>query len=157
MGKALQERLQQSRPLGSPAEEAAANLLLAAAWLSDRLERALAPFGISHHQYNVLRILRGVHPDGHPRGEIASRMIDRAPDVTRLVDRLEARGLVERARDAGDGRRSLSRLTRVGVALLGRANAAVEEVEKDLGRRLARRELEELSRMCESLYGPGTE
>src|SRR4051794_14034498 len=118
-------RLQQEKPLGDAAAEAAVNLMLAAAWATDRLEQALAPVGISHVQYNVLRILRGVHPGGHPRCEIAARMIDRAPDVTRIIDRLERRQLVERARDPEDARRSVSRITRAGMDTLTRATAAL--------------------------------
>jgi DNA-binding MarR family transcriptional regulator len=153
VGRALIERLQQTRPLGSPVEEAAVNLLLAASWLNDRIEQALEPTGISHAQYNVLRILKGAHPGGHPRCDIASRMIDRAPDVTRLLDRLEARGLVERERCPEDARRSVARITRKGQQILAEATEAIAPTQQELARRLGPR-AERLSAICESLYGP---
>jgi DNA-binding MarR family transcriptional regulator len=152
MGRALMERLKQARPFSHPRQEAAVNVLLAAAWLNDRLDRALEPLELSHTQYNVLRILKGADPAGHPRCEIACRMIDRAPDVTRIIDRLERRGLVERARDPRDGRRSLTRITRAGSAALARATPLLEAVEAEFASRLSRSDIEDLSRTCESLY-----
>jgi DNA-binding MarR family transcriptional regulator len=154
MGQALLRRLEQTRPFADPVEEAAVNLLLAASWLDGRVERALEPLGITHRQYNVLRILRGVHPSGHPRCEIARRMIDRAPDVTRLIDRLERRGLVDRGTDPEDARRSVTRLTRGGLAMVARATEALEVVQAELAGRLGRGPARQLSRICEELYGP---
>src|ERR1700734_2019765 len=72
---------------------------------------------LSHTQYNVLRILRG-SPQGLPCGEIASRMITRDPDVTRLLDRMEKRGLISRARQSRDRRLVLARLTSEGLKLV---------------------------------------
>jgi DNA-binding MarR family transcriptional regulator len=154
MGQALMRRLEQTRPFANPVEEATINLLLAASWLNNRIDQTLAPLGITHHQYNVLRILRGVYPSGHPRCEIARRMIDRAPDVTRLIDRLERRGLVDRGSDPEDARRSVTRLTRAGVAMAARATEALGPVTAELAGRLARADARELSRLCEGLYGP---
>lgn len=153
MGRVLLRRLKQTKPL-SPVQEAAVNLLLAGSWLNDRLERALEDEGLTLSQYNVLRILRGAQPEGLPRGDIACRLIDRAPDVTRLVDRLEARQLVERARDPKDARRSVSRITRTGLALLTKGNDAMQAVHEALGQRLSAADVQAVSRICEALYGP---
>jgi hypothetical protein len=79
------------------ASEAFVALLRVAGQLQRDLDDACHEFGLTHDQYNVLRILRGVHPEGHPRFEIAARLVRRAPDVTRLIDRLERRGWVRRA------------------------------------------------------------
>jgi DNA-binding MarR family transcriptional regulator len=157
MGRVLMRRLEQSRPFANAVEEATVNLLVTASWLDDRVERTLAPLGITHRQYNVLRILRGTHPEGHPRCEIARRMIDRAPDVTRIIDRLEKAGLVERGSDPEDGRRSVTRLTRSGVSLLAKATEALEPLQKLLTHRLSARSAHDLSRICEALYGPDLE
>jgi DNA-binding MarR family transcriptional regulator len=158
MGQVLMRRLCQTKPFGSPVGEAAVNLLLAGAWLNDRLDQVLVPLGISHAQYNVLRILRGAHPDGHPRGEIARRMIDRAPDVTRLIDRLARRGLVERAPGQQDRRTSITRITAKGRALLDKAEEPFKSVHRELERRLATRgHCEQLSRLCEAVYGEDVE
>jgi DNA-binding MarR family transcriptional regulator len=157
MGRAMMRRLRQTRPMGSVEEEAAVNVLLAASWVNERVDRTLSDAGISHAQYNVLRILRGAQPDGLPRREISCRMIDRAPDVTRLIDRLERRRLVTRGRDREDARRSVTRITRAGLELLERATEAVDGLSAEMAGRLAPAELRELSRLCESLYGPDLE
>jgi DNA-binding MarR family transcriptional regulator len=82
----------------------------------DRLRRSLAevvqPRGITLQQYNVLRILRGAGLGGLPTLEIGARMIEEAPGITRLLDRLERKALAERRRCPRDGRRVLCRITR---------------------------------------------
>src|SRR5689334_18026073 len=98
--------------------EAMLNLFVAVDHLRGKVGDVCGRFGITNGQYNVLRILRGAHPDGHPRCEIAKRMIEKAPDVTRLVDRLEAMGFVERARSKDDRRLSIARITPKGLQLL---------------------------------------
>jgi DNA-binding MarR family transcriptional regulator len=153
MGTALAKRLVQSR-FDSPVQMAALNLLVAAGYLQEQTERLLAEHGLSAGQYNVLRILKGVHPEGHPRCEIARRMIERAPDLTRMIDRLERRGLVERARSDRDRRHSITRITRRGLDLIERAAPATASLHRVLSRRLERGELAELSRLCEKLYAP---
>jgi DNA-binding MarR family transcriptional regulator len=88
---------------------------------------------LSPTQYNVLRILRG-SPDGLPCGEIANRMITRDPDITRLLDRLEKRGLISRWRESKDRRVVLGRITPNGLKLLTRLDQPVEEAHrKQLG------------------------
>jgi DNA-binding MarR family transcriptional regulator len=88
---------------------------------------------LSSTQYNVLRILRG-SPDGLPCGEIANRMITRDPDITRLLDRLEKRGLISRWRETKDRRVVLARITPNGLKLLTRLDEPVEEAHrKQLG------------------------
>src|ERR1700736_4042378 len=152
MGDALRHRIQQTR-FESLAQEALLNLLVAADHLRARTERLCSEFGISASQYNVLRILRGVHPAGHPRCEIARRMIERAPDVTRLIDRLEKRGWVERDRSERDRRLSISRITAAGLELLDAIGPRFEQVQRELEGRLQRQDCRELSRICEEIYG----
>jgi DNA-binding MarR family transcriptional regulator len=152
MGTALSSRILQAR-FESAAQEAFLNVMVAADHLRSQVERACTELGISASQYNVLRILRGVHPDGHPRCEIARRMIERAPDVTRLTDRLARRGWVERARSARDRRLSISRITPAGLALLERMGPILDLVQRDFAARLSQEECRELSRLCEAIYG----
>jgi DNA-binding MarR family transcriptional regulator len=154
MGDALRHRLQQTR-FESAVQEAFLNLLVAADHLRARMDGACSEFGISSSQYNVLRILRGIHPDGHSRCEIARRMLERAPDVTRLVDRLEKRGWVERDRCARDRRLSISRITAGGLELLARMSPIVEQVQQEFARQLSREDCRELSRLCEQIYSGG--
>jgi len=95
--------------------------------------RILKNEDLSPTQYNVLRILRG-SPDGLPCGEIANRMITRDPDITRLLDRLEKRGLISRWRESKDRRVVLGRITPNGLKLLTRLDQPVEEAHrKQLG------------------------
>jgi DNA-binding MarR family transcriptional regulator len=151
MGHALRQRLGQDRFEG-PAHEAALNLLLAAGFLQDETARLFEEFELTPAQYNVLRILKGAGPDGHPRCEIARRLIVRAPDLTRMIDRLERRGLVERARSAEDRRHSLTRITGSGLALVERMRPATAALNRALSRRLSAGEVATLSRLCEKLY-----
>jgi DNA-binding MarR family transcriptional regulator len=151
MGDALRKRLLQA-DFKSSVQEALLNLLVTADFIRGRMETACAAFGITASQYNVLRILRG-HPPGHSRCEIARRMLERAPDVTRLVDRLERQGLVERDRDAQDRRLSITRITASGRELLERMEPAIEETNRFFAERVSPGDRGELSRICEGLYG----
>jgi DNA-binding MarR family transcriptional regulator len=150
-------RLSQTKPFDDPRGEAMLNVLLVAAWIEERVDRVLKPLGITHAQYNVLRILRGVHPDGHPRGEISRRMIDRAPDVTRLIDGLKQRGLVERAQGITDRRQSITRVTRKGLEMLSESTKALEDALAEFSERLSKADSRELSRLCEAIYGADVE
>ena len=100
---------------------------------TDMLTRGLVALlkaeDLSSNQYNVLRILRG-SPGGLPCGEIASRMITRDPDITRLLDRLEKRGLISRCRETKDRRMVMARITPDGLKLLGRMDEPVEEAHR---------------------------
>jgi DNA-binding MarR family transcriptional regulator len=152
MGEALRKRLRQSR-FETPVQEAVLNVVVAAGWLDERLTEALAPHDITPAQYNVLRILRGALPGGYARCEIAGRALRRAPDLTRMIDRLETRRLVGRARSEHDRRRSVTRITRRGLELLERAQESVRATESEIRARLSERDSHELSRLCELLYG----
>jgi DNA-binding MarR family transcriptional regulator len=133
--------------------EALLNVLVAAGHVRDPLEEACRQHGVTGPQFNVLRILRGAQPDGLPRCEIVVRMMDRAPDVTRLIDRLETSGFVERSRSELDGRQSIARITRRGIALLERLDGPVRQVTKKFSERLNEREADQLSELLEKLYG----
>jgi len=113
-----------NRRTGVLEEQVFINLMLTADLLSRRLEPVLKAAEISSTQYNVLRILRGA-PEGLPCGEIGSRMISRDPDITRLLDRLEKRGLVSRCRETRDRRLVLTRITDPGLKLLAQLDGPV--------------------------------
>ena len=156
MGEILRKRIKQTK-FDSPVQEALLNLSVAANYIRGELERVLAPHGVTSAQYNVLRILRGVHPDGHPRGEIALRMLDRAPDVTRLIDRLEEKGLVSRDRNSSDRRHSITRISDAGLDLLEEIHPTIRDNFKKLRKRMSDEDCEALSRICEQIYGPDSE
>src|SRR4051812_24574254 len=101
----VKQRIKQQRPFASPEQEAMLAVRMVAARILAPWERFLkAEADLTTSQYNVLRILRGSHPKALTAGEIGERTIARDPDITRLVDRLDARGLVKRARSDHDRR-----------------------------------------------------
>ncbi len=108
-----------------PEEGAFLDLLRTTDLLSRGLIHVLKTEDLSATQYNVLRILRG-SPEGLACGEIASRMITRDPDVTRLLDRLEKRGLISRCRETKDRRTVMARITAEGLNLLARLDEPVQ-------------------------------
>src|SRR5260370_7202334 len=93
--------------------------------LSRSVVKVLKIEDLSGTQYNVLRILRG-SPEGLTCGEIASRMITRDPDITRLLDRLEKRGLISRCRETKDRRMVMARITPEGLKLLAGLDEPVQ-------------------------------
>jgi DNA-binding MarR family transcriptional regulator len=154
MGEALQRRLKQTK-FQSVAQETLLNLLVAANHIHELLDNVCHEFGITRQQFNVLRILRGGEPNGYPRGEVTERMVVRAPDVTRLIDRLERQGLVARDRSSEDRRLSITHITDKGLSLLDRIQPRIAEVEKEIMGRLSKQECEAVSAACEKLYNPG--
>ncbi len=117
---------------------------------TDLLTRALAPVlkaeELSATQYNVLRILRGAGGP-LPCREIANRMITRDPDITRLLDRLDARGFVSRSRDAEDRRTVLARITPQGLRMLARLDAPIQDAHRRVLGHLGRERLVELGEL----------
>ena len=126
-------RSTKARREGSPEEAAYLDLLRTADVLTRGAIGVLKAEELSTTQYNVLRILRGT-PQGLPCGEIASRMITRDPDVTRLLDRMEKRGLISRSRESRDRRLVLARITPEGLKLVNRLDEPVQKIHrKQLG------------------------
>src|SRR5262249_57497883 len=134
----------QAKRFATLGQEAAVALMRTADVLRTEVDRLLAPYGITGQQYNVLRILRGSHPEPLPTLEIAARMIERQPGITRLLDRIEARGLVTRERCREDRRQVLCRITPTGLALLKSLDGPLNRLE---GGRLARLGPAELRRL----------
>jgi MarR family transcriptional regulator, organic hydroperoxide resistance regulator len=104
---AIQREIRQTRPFRSRSQEAVVALLRTADMVRRALAHVVGPRGITLQQYNVLRILRGAGTAGLPTLDVAERMIEQAPGVTRLLDRLEGKGLVERKRCPQDRRQVL--------------------------------------------------
>lgn len=121
----------ESRKSGTPCPEELTFLELCRTTdiLSRTVSEVLKAEELSPNQYNVLRILRG-SSDGLPSGEIGNRMITRDPDITRLLDRLEKRGLIRRSREARDRRLVMAGITSEGLELLGRLDEPVREAHR---------------------------
>src|SRR3982074_199468 len=128
------------RRAACPEEAAFLELLRPTGMLSRGLVKVLKTQDVSGTQYNVLRILRG-SPDGLPCGEIASRMITRDPDITRLLDRLEKRALISRCRATKDRRMVMARITPEGLKVLARLDEPVQEGHRKQLRHLGRERL----------------
>ena len=125
----LQRELKQRRPFTSPQQEALVALLHTADLVRRHIGRALQPHDVTLQQFNVLRILRGAGEAGLPTLEIAERMIERAPGITRLIDRLETAGLVLRERSTKDRRTVICRATAKALVLLASLDAAVDAAD----------------------------
>src|SRR5450759_1026253 len=102
--RGLQAELKQKAPFTSREQEAYLSLLRTAGALQTQVESRLKEFGLTGTQYNALRILRGAGPEGLPCREIGERMITRDPDITRLLNRMDDRGFVQRTRAKHDRR-----------------------------------------------------
>lgn len=147
----LENRIKQAH-FSNLGEKATINLLVASGFMTQKFDAICAQFDITRGQYNVLRILRGVYPEGHPRSEIIDRMIERAPDVTRLLDRLEKQGLAERTSSSEDARLSVARITKKGMKLLEAMSSSIAELDHYLIQRLTDEELVRISEICEKIY-----
>lgn len=126
MSRALQREIRQSKPFASLAEEVFLNLQRTAGLLLQALGKELRASDLTPAQYNALRILRGAGEEPLTCGEIGERLVTPGPDVTRLLDRLEARQLIARLRDADDRRVVRARITEAGQSLLAALDGPVE-------------------------------
>ena len=146
---ALQREIKQKRPFGSRAQEATVALLRTADVVRRQLAHTVDPHGITLQQYNVLRILKGAAPDPLPTLEIAERMIEAQPGITRLLDRLDAKGLVRRERCADDRRQVHCWITDEGLELLADLDPVVDEADRAAVGALSTAQVEHLLRLLE--------
>jgi DNA-binding MarR family transcriptional regulator len=121
----LQEELKQGKPFPTAAEEAGVALLRTAALFRRAVAQRVEPYGISPAQYNVLRILRGAGDEGLATLAVRDRLIEEAPGITRLIDKLEEAGHVRRDRTGKDRRTVRCRITSKGLALLEEMDSPV--------------------------------
>jgi DNA-binding MarR family transcriptional regulator len=152
MKKAIQVDGKQ-RFVGSPEEAVFLDLLRTTDTLSRHLSQVLKAEDLSANQYNVMRILRG-SPDGLPCGEIGNRMITRDPDITRLLDRLEKRGLIVRWREDKDRRVVLAKITPQGLKLLAQLDEPMQQTHRKLLGHLGRERLRSLTELLRSARSP---
>ncbi len=130
----LQKEIKQQKPFESLAQEVVLNVMRSAATFRKGVAETLKPFQLTGPQYNILRILRGAPEDGLPCSEVGDRLVSQDPDVTRLLDRLEKRGLVTRGRSLTDRRVVNARITEAGHDLVDQLDGPVKAThEKQLG------------------------
>jgi DNA-binding MarR family transcriptional regulator len=109
-------------------QKAGLNVLYTAWWLKTISTKEMKTFDITHEQYNVLRILKGKHPEKMCVKDIASRMIEKSSNVPRIVDRLETKKLIERMQGEIDGRQTVITLTEKGINLLSKATEKLNNI-----------------------------
>lgn len=148
---ALQREIRQTRPFGSRTQEATLGILRTADLLRRMLARIIEPHGITVQQYNVLRILRGAGEEPMPTLEIAERMIEQAPGITRLLDRLEAKELVSRQRCTEDRRLVHCRITPAGLDLLATMEEDVLRGDEAVLSAVPSQEVEHLIRLLDAV------
>lgn len=152
----VQAAIQQTKPFRSISEEAVIGLLLAAESVRWPHQDFLQDHGITLPQYNVLRILRGSGAAGLPTLEIAARMVERTPGITRMLDRMEAKGLVARERSPQDRRRVLCRLTDAGTQLVRKLDRPTDSVNRASMGGLSEREQRQLIRLLNRVRSDAT-
>jgi DNA-binding MarR family transcriptional regulator len=148
------ERRIKPQPPGALEAEVFVSLLRTADALARGAEALLKPHGLSGTQYNVLRILRGAGEKGLACREVGGRLISRDPDITRLLDRMESRGLIARAREAGDRRVVRTRISPEGLRLLAELDEPVRQLHRRQLRHLPEKQLRQLSVLLDRAREP---
>ena len=150
MGK-LQAEIRQSKPFESLEQEAALVLARTNDELRRRYDEFFKPYDLTSTQYNALRILRGAGEAGLPCSDIGARMVTRDPDITRLMNRLQKRGLCTRERDQLDARVIRSRITAAGLKLLKEIDEPVRELGYTLMGHMGESRLRSLIRLLDEV------
>ncbi len=150
----LQDEIGKKQPFDLLEQEVALNLARTHGKLCRPFDGLFAAHGLSGPQYNVLRILRGHGPAGVPCHAIGEQMICRTPDVTRLVDRLESAGWVERRRTPDDRRVVFVAITRAGLQLLAKLDRPLLELHRRALAHLTKAELRTMNRLLVKMRHP---
>lgn len=146
----LRTSIKQRKPFESPEQEVFLEVLRTGTALLQDLVELLKEFGVTQPQYNVLRILRGAGAAGLPSGEVGGRMVaSREPDVTRLLVRMEGRGLIRRERRPENRRMVMARLTDKGLRLVNSLDEPVRRMHMRQLHHMRRRELDTLATLLE--------
>ena len=147
MSFALAQELGKKNPFDLPEEEALLNIVRTSAALTIAFEREFRQFDLTDASYNVLRILRGSGPSGKLCSQVGRELVAQGPDVTRLIDRLERKGLCERRRSTTDRRAIWVVITPAGLELVNQLDAPVRELLKKTLGHMSQQELETVSQL----------
>lgn len=153
----LREEIQQNKPFQDEAHAAAIGLLRTADEFRRSIDALIAPYDVSAEQYNVLRILRGAGAKGLPTLEIAARLLERNPGITRLIDKLEAKKLVARARCETDRRQVFCTITPAGAELVKALDEPARQQNRKMFRGLTERQIGTLIGLLDRLRYPDNE
>ena len=150
----LRDEIKQTKPFTSLQQEVELNIIRTSAVLQDEIEQVLKPYGITGTQYNVLRILRGAGEHGLTRNEVRDRLLNRMPDATRLLDRMERAGLISRSREAEDRRLVTTRLTKKGKQLVDQLDPLVARQHKSRLGHMTEKQLTTLNTLLTQVRNP---
>jgi len=114
----LEDEIKQTKPFKSETQKLVLNIAYTSSWLNSMITERLKPFDLTPHQFNVMRILKGRHPQAYSNQEITERMLDKSSNATRIVDKLIIKELAERNENPNDRRLVDIRITAKGLALL---------------------------------------
>jgi DNA-binding MarR family transcriptional regulator len=123
------EQAIQSNKFKNQRHKVGLNILYTAWWMKSRVNTELKEFGLTHEQYNVLRILNGKHPEQMCVKDIAGRMIEKSSNVPRIVDKLDLKNLIKRAQGEIDGRQTMISLTHKGLDILLHATKRIDALQ----------------------------
>ena len=148
----LEEEIKQQKPFKTEHERAVVNILFTASWLQSYSRDFLKQYEISGQQYNILRILRGQFPKPATINLLKERMLDKMSDASRLIDRLLAKGFVERTLCVNDRRAVDILITKKGTELLKRIEKERDDLDKIL-EHLSQKDVKQLNELLDKLRG----
>ena len=147
----IEAAIKQSKPM-LPLQKVMINLMYTYHWHMERSVEIFKLFDMTSQQYNVLRILKGRHPEAIPVGEVKAVLLDKNPDMTRLCDRLVQKGLIQRDLNFQNRREVLLQITAAGLELLLQIEPVIKEASKEWDN-LTPEEAETLSDLLDKLRG----
>jgi MarR family transcriptional regulator, 2-MHQ and catechol-resistance regulon repressor len=147
----IEEAIRQTKPM-QPLQKAMINLMYTYHWQMERSAELFKPFDLTAQQFNVLRILRGRHPEAVSVGEVKAVLLDKNPDMTRLCDRLVQKSLIQREFNCKNRREVLISITTEGLTLLDTIDPIMQEAAKTWDT-LSAQEYETLSNLLDKLRG----
>ena len=147
----LKDRIKQ-RHFSNPGQEAVLNIIAASSALRDKQNSILHAHGLSAQQYNILRILKGGPKEGFPRCEIYDRMVEKAPDITRLIDRMEKAEFVVRIRSGKDRRQSIAQITQKGINKLEELKPYITAHERAIEKILTKEDIKTIKMISSKIF-----
>ena len=152
----LWQELGKTKPFENPPEDTYVQILRTAAIFTSEVTRLLKPHRLSDTTYNILRILRGAGSAGRSCSQIGQQVVSLVPDVTRLVDTLQRRGLAQRMRTARDRRMVLVRITPAGLKLLKKVDPLLAQWHEQHLRHMTSAHIQQLNSLLERARAPAT-
>jgi DNA-binding MarR family transcriptional regulator len=132
-------------------EKAVVNLLYTHNWIRDRQQEVFKPYGLKMQHYNVLRILKGRYPEAYSPGEIKEVMLDKAPDLTRLIDKMVDMGLIDRHLCPDNRRKMNVLITDKGQTLVNEITQLQATLRERIQNRMSESEAEQLSDLLDMM------